>query len=243
MENSKINQFRVAEINNLVSVDDIDEMLQYISNENDLNYDAIAFQFKLYCIKNELNKINEIINKQIITNKDIMHTIERLCYYNNVESIKILIDQLNIDELNNIFIRCCGKYNNDSINCLSTKIDLNIINKNLLYENLCIGGNINLLQSFINNKNELESNKKLYLFSSIKSNNIELVKWFINNYEYDYDSLYNAFYSSCFYGNLDIMKLFNVATDDTLLDNLNNDWYENRIQVNPGVINFILDKK
>jgi hypothetical protein len=239
MENSKINQFRVAEINNLVCVNDIDSMIDYISTENNLNYDAIAFQFKLYCIKNYSIKINEIINKQIITNKDIMNTIERLCYYNNIESIKILIDQLNIDEINNIFIRCCGKYNNDSINCLSIKIDLNIINKNLLYENLCISGNVNLLQSFINNKNELESNKKVYLYSSIKSNNIELVKWFINNYNYDYDSLYNAFYKSCFYGNLEVIQLFNIKIDSNFINNLIIDWYDNRIEVKYDVINFI----
>lgn len=234
---NKINEFRVAEINNLIDAKDIDNILNYISKENYLNYDVIAFQFKLYCIKNDIIKINENINKQIITNKDIMYIIERLCYYNNIESIKILIDQLNIDEINNIFIRCCKKYNNDSIKYLSNKINLNIIDKNKLYENLCLSGNIELLQSFINNKNELEFNKELYLISSIKSNCIELIKWFIDNYKYD--SLYNAFYDSCFYGNLEVIKLFNVKIDIIFVNNLINDWYDNRIEVKYDVINFI----
>jgi hypothetical protein len=246
MENIEIKRYRVMEINNLVCVSDVDSMLYYISklNEKNLNYDEIVFQFKLYCIQNNFNKINEIMNLKIIGNENIMYIIERLCYYNNIESIKIIINQLDNNEKNSIFLKCCQNYNNDSINYLSKTIDLNIIDKNLLFRNLCISGNINLLQKFINNnKNELEYNKNLYLISSIKSSNIELIKWFIDNYEYDDDALYNAFYSSCFYGNLDIIKLFTVVNiDNSFINNLYNDWYDQGIQVRHDVINILNDR-
>ena len=241
MENIEIKKFRVAEINNLLSVDDIDSILDYISkvNEKNLNHDEIVFQYKLYCIKNNFNKINEIMNKKIIANIDILYIIERLCYYNNNESIKVIIDQLDINQKNYIFLKCCENYNNDSIHYLSTTIDLNIIDKNV-----CISGNINLLQIFINNnKNELEYNKNLYLISSIKSNNIELIKWFLDNYQYDdVDTLYSAFYTSCFYENLDIIKLFNINVDNNFLIKLNNDWYDHRIYIKHDVINFINER-
>lgn len=79
---------------------DVDSMLDYISklNEKNLNYDEIVFQFKLYCIQNNFNKINEIMNLKIIGNENIMYIIERLCYYNNIESIKIIINQLDNNE-------------------------------------------------------------------------------------------------------------------------------------------------
>lgn len=245
MDNIEIKKFRVAEINDLLNASDIDSILDFISklNEKNLNCDEIIFQFKLYCIKNNFNKINEMINQKIITKQHIMHIIERLCYYNNnIESIKILIDQLDKYEKNYIFLKCCEKYNNDSINYLSNTIDLNIIDKNVLFKNLCISGNIDLLQIFINNKvnkNELESDKNLYLISSIQSSNIELIKWFIDNYEYDDETLYNAFYTSCFYGNLDIIKLFTINVDNIFIKKLYNDWYDNGIHSKYDVINFL----
>lgn len=244
MENIEIKRYRVAEINNLVSASDVDSMLDYMSKLNDknLNYDEIVFQFKLYCIQNNFNKINEIMKMKIIGNENIMYIIERLCYYNNIESIKIIIDQLDNNEKNSIFLKCCENYNNDSINYLSKTIDLNIIDKTLLFKNLCVSGNINLLQKFINNKNELEYNKNLYLISSIKSSNIELIKWFLDNYNYDDDVLYNAFYSSCFYGNLDIIKLFTINVDEIFINNLYNEWYDHRILIKHDVINILNDR-
>ena len=54
--------------------------------------------FNLNCIAFKIisNKINEIMNMKIIGNEKIMYIIERLCYYNNIESLKIIIDQLDI---------------------------------------------------------------------------------------------------------------------------------------------------
>lgn len=240
--------YNILEINNFLNLDDIDDVLIKIDNilKTELNYNAIVLQFKLFCIKNYYDKIKNTLNKNKIKKQDIINVIIRLCYYNNYDCIKFLVETTNIlnsEDFNTIIINTCYLYNNKCIEYIYEKIDINTIKKNILYENLCSGGNYNILFKLINkNKAEFENYKDNLLLCSVKSNNIDLVNLFLNNYSFD--SLHYAFYESYYLGNLDIIKSLhnkniNINVDNNIIDKLNNDWYDDRHNINYGVIEYL----
>jgi len=178
--------YNLLEINNLLSIHKINEIIIEINqliekNDENFVYNKIyLFQLKLLFLVNNQEKINYIIDNNV---NNIMNDInspsmgaiaERLCYYNNIDTVQYFIKKLKpFIDLNEIFLRC-SSYNNDCVNYLFQYIDVDKFDKDRLLRNLCSCGNIQLLTKF---KNEFESNWDL-LFTSCIRGHIEIIKLF-----------------------------------------------------------------
>lgn len=96
-----------------------------------------------------------------------------------------------------------------------------------------------------NNFIEFEQYKNNLLLSSIKSGNIKLFKLFFDNYYFD--NLYDVFYQSCYFRNLEILKLVHIKILNTkkfninynLINKLETEWLTNGIKINYEVINYL----
>lgn len=233
INNKYIDELNSLELKNLLDLNVFDNIIHELSNNE--TYKNCDFLFRLYCIKGNFEEMTNIIKQNIITKDTYLYVLERLCYYNNIDSIKFLLNfiELNDEDVNNLFIKCSLDYNNESINYLYSLVNLETINKEEIIISLCSSGNLELLKTI-----KFENNNE-YIFLAIKSNYVELVIFLLSIH--NYPSINDIFYYACFNGNLDIIKLFKIDKLNyfEFINRLCSEWIDNRIIIKKNVLDYL----
>jgi len=206
-------------------------------------------EFIEYCMKNDVNKVKEMLSSNTIDINKIKYDIniedfhrdegpyslfECMCIKNHIEIIKIFIDkckEISIDDYNNGFITACEYNNIDIVKLLYENKNSINLDYQTSFIICCHEGHLELLKWLHNNsKNKIDihfDNETPFLYSCI-SGNLDIAKWIYqisvtDKKIIDIQTYNSAFTSACYNGQLDICQWLYTISNNMIDIHMNND--------------------